>query len=121
MSNEKDGTVVPPPDAIDDHDSDVVTNVQGLSSIANADDDEEIVTKVKPLDDHATTQVKEPPTQRLPPRLPGVPAAVAELAPEPEPEPVAAEEEEVETVDDLALHPRVEPARDHPPSPWCAI
>jgi len=100
MSNEKDGTVVPPPDAIDDHDSDVVTNVQGLSSIANADDDEEIVTKVKPLDDHATTQVKEPPTQRLPPRLPGVPAAVAELAPEPEPEPVAAEEEEVETVDD---------------------
>src|SRR5882757_9098086 len=96
MSTEKDGTVVPPPDAPDDSD---VTNVKGMPSIAVAEDDDEedAVTRVS---------VIEPPTQRrvdLPPRLPGVPASVAELSPEPESAQAGAgaqAEEEIETVDD---------------------
>ncbi|HEY2748768.1 MAG TPA: hypothetical protein VGL86_29310, partial [Polyangia bacterium] len=103
MSNEKDGTVVPPPDGLPDaiEDSDV-TNVKGLSSIAPSGDDdvEDVVTQVKSIED----LTKDPPTVRRiePPRLPGVPASVAELPPEPEPEPVAAApaEEEIHTVDD---------------------
>jgi len=119
MPNEKDGTLVPPPDAVEE-DSDV-TNVKGLPSITSPDgDDEDAVTGVKPLED-VQTQVKETSSVRRidAPRLPGVPAAVAELQPEPEPEPepepappppavtaasglaeVDAEEEEIETVDD---------------------
>ncbi|MCU1281938.1 MAG: Tetratricopeptide 2 repeat protein, partial [bacterium] len=93
MSTEKDGTEVPPPDAPDGDDSDV-TNVKRMPSIATADDDEEeIVTRVSMV---------EPPTQRrvdLPPRLPGVPASVAELGPEPE-SAQADGEEEIQTVDD---------------------
>ncbi len=84
--------MVPPPDAIERDDSDV-TDVKGLPSISAAEDDQEdVVTHVKPVDG-AEAQA-EPPTQRrldLPPRLPGVPASVAELEPElepgPEPEP----------------------------------
>src|SRR4051812_27486343 len=127
MSNEKDGTEVPPPpDAIDHSESDV-TNVQALPSIGATDDDEEVVTKIKPIDE-LQTQVKEPPTQRrvdLPPRLPGVPAAVAELSPEPEPQAPQGEEEgeeeietmddaDVETVDDDAV---LEEVVDEPPAP----
>ena len=106
MSNEKDGTVVPPPDAIEDSD---VTNVKGLPSITSSDDDaEEVVTQVKSLEE-VQTQVKEAPTLRrvdAPPRLPGVPASVAELQPDDEHEPAAAAaanaqaDEEIETVDD---------------------
>ncbi|HEX6838404.1 MAG TPA: tetratricopeptide repeat protein, partial [Polyangia bacterium] len=112
MSNEKDGTVVPPPDAIEADESDV-TNVQGLPSISVADDDDEdVVTHVKPLEDQETTRARAVPPQRradLPPRLPGVRAAVAELAPDsqphavPTPAPPAAaadEEEEIHTMDD---------------------
>src|SRR6476469_2711543 len=119
MSNEKDGTEVPPPDGTDDSESDV-TNVRALPSIANADDDEEIVTKVKPIDE-IETQVKDPPTQRradMPPRLPGVPAAVAELSPEPEAEPEeeiqTMDDADVETVDDDAV---LEEVPDEPPAP----
>ncbi|MGZ3429217.1 MAG: hypothetical protein ACXVCV_21345, partial [Polyangia bacterium] len=93
MSTEKDGTAVPPQDAPDDSD---VTNVKGMPSIAVAEDDEEeVVTRVSAV---------EQPTQRradMPPRLPGVPAAVAELSPEPEQARAEAEaEEEIQTVDD---------------------
>ncbi|MGZ3408024.1 MAG: hypothetical protein ACXVAN_16345, partial [Polyangia bacterium] len=94
MSTEKDGTAVPPQDAPDDSD---VTNVKGMPSIAAVaeDDEEEVVTRVSAV---------EQPTQRradMPPRLPGVPAAVAELSPEPEQARAEAEaEEEIQTVDD---------------------
>jgi tetratricopeptide (TPR) repeat protein len=108
MSTDKDGTLVPPPDAPEGEDSDV-TNVKGmhLTSVAAPDeDDDDVVTHVKPLDE-VETQVKAVPAPRradLPPRLPGVPASVAELGPEPTeakaaPAPMAAEEE-IETVDD---------------------
>src|SRR5438270_8898844 len=96
MSNEKDGTEVPPADAIERDESDV-TNVQALPSIAGTDDDDEdVVTRIQ----------TEPLAQRrgdAPPRLPGVPASVAELSLEPEaaaPAAEAAGEEEIETMDD---------------------
>src|SRR5258708_6907193 len=109
MSTEKDGTEVPPPDALEDSD---VTNVKGLPSFTSSDeDDEDVVTGVKPLDE-VRTQDKEPPSARRdgPPRLPGVPASVAELQPDSGPHAVASadpaaeaageSEEEIETVDD---------------------
>ena len=100
MSNEKDGTEVPPADPIDRDEADV-TNVKGLPSIAAPDDDDEnVVTRihVEPLPRRADA----------PPRLPGVPAAVADLNLEPEPAPQAAAasaataggEEQIETMDD---------------------
>ncbi|MCU1277552.1 MAG: Tetratricopeptide 2 repeat protein, partial [bacterium] len=111
MSTEKDGTVVPPPDAAAGDDSDV-TNVKRvhLPSI-DSDDEEDVVTRIKAMDELQTNvHVVAPSAQRRveqPPRLPGVPAAVADLAPEPgaraevEAEAHArAEEEEIETVDD---------------------
>lgn len=117
MSNEKDGTTVPPADPIEADESDVVTNVQALPSISAADDDDEdVVTSVKPVDDNETTQARaEPPSRRrieLPPRLPGVRAAVAELQPDsgpvavaPPATPAAAEPqaEEIETMDDADI------------------
>jgi hypothetical protein len=100
MSNEKDGTEVPPADAIDRDESDV-TNVQGLPSIAAAeDDDEDVVTRIQ------TEPVAPRRAADAPPRLPGVPASVAELSVEPEPQPAAAEaegEEEIHTMDDADI------------------
>ena len=120
MSNEKDGTEVPPPDEIPDgvpdavEDSDV-TNVKSLPTFAASDEDDgDVVTQIKPLDE-IQTQVRESSAVRRfdAPRLPGVPASVAELQADsgphavssvpsaPPPTPVAAEgEEEIETVDD---------------------
>ena len=96
MSNEKDGTEVPPADAIDRDESDV-TNVQALPSIAATDDDDEdVVTRIADGAAAATRRCAAAAAGRAGVGRRAEPRAGAGAAPAAQ----AAGEEEIETMDD---------------------
>lgn len=109
MSNEKDGTTVPPPDAPEAADDLDVTNVKsaGLPSIAagSDDDDDDTVTRVKRSEELEALEATT--ARRAPTRPSGAHAAVA-AAPAPaasevEAEPETLGDDEVEEVGDLEV------------------